>query len=93
MTFEKFWEKEKFYKQTEKTLAQSAWNEARRTDPVKKELLEALKAVLLQPLPKVEVYGKVYIAPVDVRFHEYIKEVIAKAEGKEEPPPRRIAIT
>jgi hypothetical protein len=45
MTFDEFWKNERMVATSYRNAAKAAWNEARRTDPVKAQMLGALKEI------------------------------------------------
>jgi hypothetical protein len=48
MTFDEFWKNERMVATSYRNAAKAAWNEARRTDPAKAQMLEALKDLLVE---------------------------------------------
>jgi hypothetical protein len=45
MTFDEFWKNERMVATSYRNAAKAAWYEARRTDPAKAQILEALRVV------------------------------------------------
>jgi hypothetical protein len=69
MTFDEFWKNERMVATSYRNAAKAAWNEARRTDPVKVQMIEALKEAE-QVIDPIRFGGALYLVSKTIKAAE-----------------------